>query len=100
HTISNRDWSSDVCSSDLAGLVLAELARRGELASGVRLIFQPAEEVQPGGALHLLDTGVLEDIDRIFAVHCDPKVQVGRIGTRIEIGRESCRERMNAQSAA
>src|SRR5699024_3218262 len=31
-----------------AGLVLAELARRGELASGVRLIFQPAEEVQPG----------------------------------------------------
>src|SRR5699024_9201014 len=34
-------------------------------------------------ALHLLDTGVLEDIDRIFAVHCDPKVQVGRIGTRI-----------------
>ncbi|HLR28093.1 MAG TPA: amidohydrolase, partial [Ruania sp.] len=66
-----------------AGLVLAELARRGELASGVRLIFQPAEEVQPGGALHLLDTGVLEDIDRIFAVHCDPKVQVGRIGTRI-----------------
>lgn len=66
-----------------AGLVLAELARRGELASGVRLIFQPAEEVQPGGALHLLDTGVLEDVDRIFAVHCDPKVQVGRVGTRI-----------------
>src|SRR5699024_1156060 len=27
--------------------------------------------------------GVLEDVDRIFAVHCDPKVQVGQVGTRI-----------------
>ncbi|WP_277049517.1 amidohydrolase [Ruania albidiflava] len=66
-----------------AGLVLAELARQGALHSAVRLIFQPAEEIQPGGALDLLDTGVLEDVDRIFAVHCDPKVPVGQVGTRI-----------------
>lgn len=66
-----------------AGLVLADLARRGALQSAVRLIFQPAEEIQPGGALDLLDTGVLEDVDRIFAVHCDPKVPVGQVGTRI-----------------
>jgi len=66
-----------------AGLVLAELHAAGELPVGVRLVFQPAEEVQPGGALDVIAAGALDGIGRIFAVHCDPKVDVGRIGTRI-----------------
>ena len=66
-----------------AGLVLAELARAGDLAQPVRLIFQPAEEVQPGGALDVLAEGALDGVDRIFALHCDPKTDVGKIGTRI-----------------
>lgn len=65
------------------GLVLAELHRAGELTRPVRLIFQPAEEVQPGGALDLLDQGVLDGVNEIYAVHCDPKVDAGSIGTRI-----------------
>lgn len=66
-----------------AGLVLAELHASGELPTGVRLIFQPAEEVQPGGALDVMAEGVLDGVGRIFALHCDPKVDVGRIGSRI-----------------
>ncbi|UFU03899.1 amidohydrolase [Ruania suaedae] len=66
-----------------AGLALARLAAEGELATGVRLLFQPAEELQPGGALDLLKAGALEGVDRIFAIHCDPKVDVGQVGTRI-----------------
>ncbi|UFU05614.1 amidohydrolase [Ruania halotolerans] len=66
-----------------AGLALARLAQEDQLAAGVRLIFQPAEEVQPGGALDLLAAGALEGVDRIFAVHCDPKLDVGYVGTRI-----------------
>lgn len=66
-----------------AGLVLAELHATGDLPTGVRLVFQPAEEVQPGGALDMLSEGVLDGIGRIFALHCDPKVDVGRIGSRI-----------------
>lgn len=66
-----------------AGLVLAELHAAGELSTGVRLVFQPAEEVQPGGALDVLQAGALDGIGRIFALHCDPKVDVGRIGSRI-----------------
>ena len=34
-----------------AGLALAELHARGQLPGRVRLLFQPAEEVMPGGAL-------------------------------------------------
>lgn len=43
-----------------AGLVLAELDRQGLLPRPVRLIFQPAEEVLPGGAADAIESGVLE----------------------------------------
>ncbi|MER7395963.1 amidohydrolase [Streptomyces sp. NPDC000151] len=65
-----------------AGLVLADLAAQGLLPGPVRLLFQPAEEVLPGGATDAIDCGVLEGVGRILAVHCDPKVEVGRIGLR------------------
>lgn len=64
-----------------AGLALAQLA--DELTTGVRLIFQPAEEVQPGGALDVVAAGGLDGVGQIYAFHCDPKVDVGQVGTRI-----------------
>jgi len=66
-----------------AGLVLSELDRQGLLPRPVRLLFQPAEEVLPGGAADAVAAGVLEGVGRIIGVHCDPKVDVGRIGLRI-----------------
>jgi amidohydrolase len=64
-----------------AGLVLAQVA--DELRTGVRLVFQPAEEVQPGGALDVVAAGGLDGVGEIYAFHCDPKVDVGHVGTRI-----------------
>ncbi|MET9832748.1 M20 family metallopeptidase [Streptomyces sp. NPDC006385] len=65
-----------------AGLVLADLLRRGQLSRPVRLVFQPAEEVLPGGAADAIECGVLEGVGRILAVHCDPKVDAGKVGLR------------------
>ncbi|NBE51699.1 amidohydrolase [Streptomyces boluensis] len=65
-----------------AGLVLAELDKRGQLPQPVRLIFQPAEEVLPGGATDAIESGVLDGVGRIIGVHCDPRVDAGRIGIR------------------
>ena len=65
-----------------AGLAVAELHSRGLLPGRVRLIFQPAEEVMPGGALDLVGRRVLEGVDRIFALHCDPTLDVGQVGLR------------------
>lgn len=65
-----------------AGLVLAELEREGKLRRPVRLVFQPAEEIMPGGALDAIKADALDGVGRILAVHCDPKVEVGRIGLR------------------
>ena len=64
-----------------AGLALAQVA--DELRTGVRLVFQPAEEVQPGGSIDVIHEGGLDGVGEIFAVHCDPKLDVGLVGTRI-----------------
>ncbi|MEJ2871130.1 amidohydrolase [Actinomycetospora sp. OC33-EN08] len=64
-----------------AGVALASVADR--LPGRVRLVFQPAEEVQPGGALEVIAADGLTDVDRIFALHCDPRLEVGRVGTRV-----------------
>jgi amidohydrolase len=65
-----------------AGLALAQLAQRDELPGRVRLLFQPAEEVMPGGALELISTGALDDVRHVFGLHCDPGLDVGRVGLR------------------
>ncbi|WP_354379909.1 amidohydrolase [Streptomyces sp. PvR034] len=64
------------------GLVLAELDRQGLLPRPVRLLFQPAEEVLPGGATEAIDSGALDGVGKMIAVHCDPRVDAGRIGLR------------------
>ncbi|MEU9127355.1 amidohydrolase [Kitasatospora sp. NPDC048540] len=71
-------------------LVLAGAARTGELEQPVRLLFQPAEEVMPGGALDVIKADGMAGVGRIFAVHCDPKVQVGRIGLRVGAITSAC----------
>ncbi|MGA4850845.1 M20 family metallopeptidase [Streptomyces sp. G5(2025)] len=65
-----------------AGLIFADLAGKGQLPFPVRLIFQPAEEVMPGGAADAIKDGVLDGVGKIIAVHCDPRVDAGRIGLR------------------
>lgn len=55
------------------------LASVPELPVGVRLIFQPAEELMPGGALDAIAAGALLGVSRIFALHCDPHLAAGSI---------------------
>jgi len=64
------------------GMVLARARDAGLLHRGVRLIFQPAEERSPGGAVDAIECGVLDDVTEVYAVHCDPRTDVGRIGIR------------------
>ncbi len=52
------------------------------LAGRVRLLFEPAEETVPGGALPLIAAGGLDDVREVYALHCDPRIDVGRIGVR------------------
>lgn len=61
---------------------LADFQRVNELELGIRIIFQPAEEVWVGGATDVISWGALEGVHSIFAIHAEPKLRVGRIGIR------------------
>lgn len=63
-------------------LAMAEYHREHTLPTPLRFIFQPAEEVMVGGAPEVIAAGALEGVERIFAVHCEPKLRVGHVGVR------------------
>lgn len=64
-------------------LSLGKLNEAGLLNGRVRVIFQPAEEKLPGGALSVIEQGLLDEVPRVLALHCDPRIDAGHIGTRI-----------------
>ncbi|HEY0952853.1 amidohydrolase [Nocardioides sp.] len=74
----------DVHTSALVGaaVAIASVHERGLLPGRVRLLFQPAEEVMPGGALSLIELGALDGVEQLFGLHCDPTLDVGRVGLR------------------
>src|SRR5699024_11805994 len=89
HTRSKRDWSSDVCSSDLAGLGLND-GQGGHGAAAVLLgqaagpLQQAGVEVEHVAGVGLPAGGALEQQGQ------------GAVGHRVlaeKIGRASCRER-------
>jgi len=84
---STVDGAAHMCGHDAHTAILLGAARAlagaPELPGRVRLIFQPAEEVMPGGALDMIAAGALDGVDRIFGVHCDPRLEVGSVGLRV-----------------
>ena len=57
--------------------VLSEM--RDELHGTVKLIFQHAEEKEPGGATQIIETGVLNDVDAVVGLHIIPNLEAGSI---------------------
>ncbi|WP_106849614.1 amidohydrolase [Blastococcus sp. Marseille-P5729] len=70
----------DVHAAVAMGAALA-LADQPELPVGVRVVFQPAEEVL-GGAESVIEAGLLDGIEQMYALHCEPHHDVGTAGTR------------------
>ena len=65
-----------------AAKILNEL--KNEWEGTVKLIFQPGEEKNPGGASIMIKEGVLENPkpQAIFALHVHPGLQVGKMSFR------------------
>jgi amidohydrolase len=66
-----------------AGIALAEAHEQAPIHGRVRLLFQPAEEVMPGGALEVIAAGALEGVGHVYGLHCDPSIDVGQVGLRV-----------------
>jgi len=63
----------------LCGAAKALWLHREQLAGDVRLIFQPAEEQAAGGRL-IVNEGLLDGVDAVFALHSWPDIPVGQVG--------------------
>ena len=66
-----------------AGIALHRVLEEHPLPGRIRLLFQPAEEVMPGGALEMLAAGALDDVAHVYGLHCDPTLEVGKVGLRV-----------------
>ena len=66
-----------------AGIALQQVLEEHEVPGRVRLLFQPAEEVMPGGALEVISAGGLDEVVHAFGLHCDPSLDVGHVGLRV-----------------
>jgi len=65
-----------------AAMLLAE--RRDALAGNVKFIFQPSEDTLPGGALPMIEAGVLDKpgVDAIFSLHLYPQFEQGTVAVK------------------
>lgn len=62
---------------------IAVALRHLDPPSGVRILFQPAEEAFPGGAGQFVDEGLVDGLKGIMAFHIDPSLETGKIGSRV-----------------
>jgi len=65
----------------LLGAAKLIMSCKDSLKAGVRLIFQPSEEVPPGGALAMIKEGALEGVHEIFGFHIHPIIPASIIGS-------------------
>lgn len=65
----------------LLGVAKLLSAQAETLPGRIRLMFQPAEELMPGGAKLLIADGVLEDMDRVLGLHLASDLPTGVVGT-------------------
>lgn len=84
----------DVHTSILLGVAEILQTLKDELPHPVKLIFQPGEEKNPGGASLMIDAGVLEkpEVVEMYALHVFPEMESGKVGFKEGIYMASCDE--------
>ena len=65
----------------LLGAAAYYSGRRDELEGEIRFLFQPAEEVCPGGALGMIAEGVLTGADAVYGLHLWTPLPVGTVAS-------------------
>ena len=74
----------DVHMASLLGTAKILNEIKNDFEGSVKLIFQPAEELIPGGAKFMIEEGVLKnpDVDKVIGQHVFPELEVGKIGMK------------------
>lgn len=84
---SKNDGVMHACGHDGHTSILLAVARllsanKEHWPGRVKLLFQPAEELNPGGALPFIEAGVLTGVDAIIGLHLIATVPIGTAGIR------------------
>lgn len=82
---SKNENVSHACGHDAhTAMLLGTAATLSEIQDDIEgtvyFIFQHAEETPPGGAIDIVETGILDDIEAFFGMHVLPNFPVGHIG--------------------
>jgi len=72
----------DVHSTCVLGAAIILNQLKNNLKGTIKIIFQPGEEVLPGGAKLMIDEGILENpkVNKAIALHVFPNLEVGKVG--------------------
>lgn len=96
---STKDGVMHACGHDVHTSILLGVAEilneiKDQLPVPVKLIFQPGEEKNPGGATYMIADGVLDNpkVKSIFALHVFPDLTVGKLGFKEGLYMASCDE--------
>ena len=70
---------ADMMDIRLILLVLADclIQLKAEIPGTIKIIHQHAEEVPPGGAKSIVESGVLDDLDAVYGTHLFPTNPAG-----------------------
>lgn len=84
---SKHEGVMHACGHDVHTAILLSVAKilfscKNQVIGNVKFIFQPGEELLPGGASVLIKEGVLNhpNVDYLIAQHVTPQIPVGKIG--------------------
>src|ERR1041385_3896368 len=74
----------DFHTSSLLGVARILHHLRDRFGGTIKLLFQPGEEVLPGGASIMIKEGVLKDpgVTSVLGQHAMPRLEVGKVGIR------------------
>ncbi len=61
----------------MMGLAESLIEMKADLTGKIVIIHQPAEEVPPGGAIAMIEDGVLEGVDHVLGIHFSGQVPLG-----------------------
>lgn len=77
------------CGHDMHTAALLSAAKvlwenRQDIEGTIYLLFQPGEEMFPGGASKVLESGILDNkgIEAFAALHVSPEIETGKVGIR------------------